>query len=82
MRCKAAVQLLLVQACGEVYTHHAQRLSAGAMTCMLDTLVMVANHARQLNSNFDLRQLLLMAQLNDRVSAAVPVPCQPACMYR
>ncbi|CAL8462959.1 g2493 [Coccomyxa elongata] len=66
-RCRAAIQLLLVQACGEVYASHAPRLPQAAAILMLDALAAVAEHARDIDADLDLRRSLAAAQAAGKV---------------
>ena len=66
-RCRAAIQLLLVQACGEVYASHAPRLPQAAAILMLDALAAVAEHARGIDADLDLRRDLAAAQAAGKV---------------
>ena len=67
MRTRAAIQLLLVQACGEIFTVHGQRLSLAATSTMLDVLQQVADHGRAIDSDADLRRTLAVSQAEDKV---------------
>ena len=67
VRTRAAIQLLLVQACGEIFTVHGQRLSLAATSAMLDVLQQVADHGRAVDSDADLRRTLAVSQAEDRV---------------
>lgn len=68
-RCRAAIQLLLVQACGEVYASHAPRLPQAAAILMLDALAAVAEHARDIDADLDLRRSLAAAQAAGKVGS-------------
>ncbi len=68
-RCRAAIQLLLVQACGEVYARHAPRLPQAAAILMLDALGAVAEHARDIDADLDIRRSLAAAQTAGKVGA-------------
>jgi hypothetical protein len=46
VQCRAAVQLLLVQAAGELYARHCRRLPSPAVVVVLDVLRGVSTHAR------------------------------------
>ena len=74
-RCRAAIQLLLVQACGEVYASHAPRLPQAAAILMLDALAAVAEHARDVDADLDLRRDLAAAQTAGKVCSHLP--CSP-----
>jgi len=64
---RAAVQLLLVQACGEVHTVHAARMPGPALAVMLDTLEALSAHARRIDDDMTLRRALAFAQAEDQV---------------
>ena len=68
VRVRAAVQLLLVQACGEVHAVHAGRMPPPALATMLDTLEALSAHARRINDDMTLRRALAFAQAEDQVS--------------
>eukprot|EP00897_Mesotaenium_endlicherianum_P001745 jgi/Mesen1/1599/ME000134S00728 len=55
VRCKIAVQLLLVQAMTEIYGMHGTGLSTQHTMLVLDTLQKVASHAHAVNSDRHLR---------------------------
>eukprot|EP00891_Asterochloris_glomerata_P002829 jgi/Astpho2/2829/e_gw1.00050.8.1_t len=61
VRTRAAIQLLLVQACGEIFTVHGQRLSLATTSAMLDVLQRVADHGRAVDSDAELRRTLAVA---------------------
>ena len=67
VRTRAAIQLLLVQACGEIFTVHGQRLSLAATSAMLDVLQQVADHGRAVDSDAHLRRTLAVSQAEDKV---------------
>eukprot|EP00850_Spirogloea_muscicola_P010395 SM000061S19222 [mRNA] locus=s61:207593:216818:+ [translate_table: standard] len=71
VRCKTAVQLLLVQAMTEVYELHGTRLSVEHTLLLLDTLQSVAAHAHAVNGNLPLRRALSTLQ------AATQMPDPP-----
>lgn len=66
---RAAIQLLLVQACSEVYTQHSRLMPPGAAVVLLDTLRGIANHAASVDADGGLRHSLLLAQAADKVGA-------------
>ncbi|KAH1155621.1 hypothetical protein AAZX31_18G202200 [Glycine max] len=57
-KCRAAVQLLLIQAMMEIYNMYRPHLSAKAMLVLFDALHDVAIHAHQINGNTILRSKL------------------------
>ncbi|KAG5060781.1 hypothetical protein JHK87_001810 [Glycine soja] len=57
-KCRAAVQLLLIQAVMEIYNMYRPHLSAKAMLVLFDALHDVAIHAHQINGNTILRSKL------------------------
>eukprot|EP00775_Hariotina_reticulata_P008270 gene8270-8458_t len=65
-RVQASVQLLLVQAASEVYAQHYQHLTAAAMVQVADALQLVAQHARAVNTDLQLRRRLAAQQTGDR----------------
>ena len=66
---RAAIQLLLVQACSEVYTQHSRIMPAAATVALLDVLRGIASHAASVDADAGLRHSLLLAQAADKVSA-------------
>lgn len=68
VRCRAAIQLLLVQASGEIYAAHSQRLPQAGAILMLDALAEMAQHARDVDADLDMRRLLAAAQAESKVS--------------
>nr|XP_024388580.1 brefeldin A-inhibited guanine nucleotide-exchange protein 2-like isoform X2 [Physcomitrium patens] len=58
VKCRTAVQLLLVQAMTEMYNSHGAHLSAANTMQLLDTLHTVAVHAHKVNGDHALRQQL------------------------
>ena len=67
-RTRAAIQLLLVQACGEIFHAHGQRLAPGVITGILDVVQRLADHARQVDKDMTLRRQLAVAQAHDKVT--------------
>lgn len=72
VRCRAAIQLLLVQASGEVYAAHSQRLPQAAAILMLDALADMAQHARDVDADLDMRRQLAAAQAESKVRLVMP----------
>ncbi len=72
VRCRAAIQLLLVQASGEVYAAHSKYLPQAAAILMLDALADMAQHARDLDADLDMRRQLAAAQAESKVSRVMP----------
>ena len=66
-RTRAAVQLLLVQACGEIFHVHSRRLKPEVLTGILEVVKQLADHARQVDKDMGLRRQLAAAQVNDKV---------------
>ncbi|KAJ7513781.1 hypothetical protein O6H91_23G014100 [Diphasiastrum complanatum] len=58
VKCRIAVQLLLMQAVTEIYNIHGVRLSAAHTMLLLDTLHTVAVHAHNVNSDYPTRSRL------------------------
>lgn len=67
VRTRAAVQLLLVQACGEIFHVHSQRLQPDVLTGILDVVKQLADHARHVDMDMNLRRHLAAAQVTDKV---------------
>ncbi len=67
VRTRAAIQLLLVQACGEIFHVHSRRLAPDAITGILDVVRQLADHARQVDKDMALRRQLAAAQAHDKV---------------
>jgi hypothetical protein len=64
---RASIQLLLVQACSEVYAQRSRLLPPGAAVLLLDTLKGIASHAASVDADAGLRHSLLLAQAADKV---------------
>uniref|UniRef100_A0A2P2JXI4 SEC7 domain-containing protein n=4 Tax=Rhizophora mucronata TaxID=61149 RepID=A0A2P2JXI4_RHIMU len=68
-KCRAAVQLLLIQAVMEIYTMYRHHLSAKIILVLYEALHDVASHAHKINTNTTLRSKLLefgsMTQMQD-----------------
>jgi brefeldin A-inhibited guanine nucleotide-exchange protein len=64
---RASIQLLLVQACSEVYTQHSRIMPAPATVAVLDVLRGIASHAASVDADAGLRHSLLLAQAADKV---------------
>ena len=80
VRCRAAIQLLLVQASGEIYAAHSQRLPQAGAILMLDALADMAQHARDVDADLDMRRLLAAAQVESKVRIVplMPLRSEPA----
>ncbi|EXB52664.1 Brefeldin A-inhibited guanine nucleotide-exchange protein 2 [Morus notabilis] len=69
VKCRAAVQLLLIQAVTEIYNMYRSHLSAKNILVLFGALQDVASHAHQINSNTTLRAKLQefgsMTQMQD-----------------
>ena len=72
VRCRAAIQLLLVQASGEIYAAHSQRLPQAAAILMLDALADMAQHARDVDADLNMRRQLAAAQAESKVMLVMP----------
>eukprot|EP00889_Picochlorum_renovo_P003417 jgi/Picre1/30447/NNA_005811.t1 len=68
IRCKSSVQLLLAQACGEVYASHSQSIQHSATVKLLDLLDDICRRCIDVDGNTGLREALSMAQSADNVS--------------
>ncbi|KAI5598513.1 hypothetical protein BDE02_02G137500 [Populus trichocarpa] len=68
-KCRAAVQLLLIQAVMEIYSMYRSQLSAKCALVLFDALHEVASHAHSINTNTTLRSKLQefgsMTQMQD-----------------
>lgn len=68
-KCRAAVQLLLIQAVMEIYNMYRAQLSAKNTVVLFDALLIVATHAHQINSDSSMRSKLQelgsMTQMQD-----------------
>jgi hypothetical protein len=80
VRVRAAVQLLLVQACGEVHAAHAARMPVAPLVEMLDTLERVSGAARAANDDMPLRRALAFAQADDQVLLCVGITAYHCCI--
>ena len=68
VKVRASTQLLLAQACGEVYAAHARtRLPIAAAITLLDVLQSIAQHATRVDADVGLRHSLSVAQAADGV---------------
>ncbi|KAJ6710019.1 SEC7 DOMAIN-CONTAINING PROTEIN-RELATED [Salix koriyanagi] len=69
VKCRAAVQLLLIQAVMEIYSMYRSHLSAKSALVLFDALHEVASHAHSINTNTTLRSKLQelgsMTQMQD-----------------
>uniref|UniRef100_A0A6N2L832 SEC7 domain-containing protein n=1 Tax=Salix viminalis TaxID=40686 RepID=A0A6N2L832_SALVM len=69
VKCRAAVQLLLIQAVMEIYNMYRSHLSAKSALVLFDALHEVASHAHSINTNTTLRSKLQelgsMTQMQD-----------------
>ena len=68
VRCRASVQLLLAQACGELYAAHPQSISTKSMIGILDLLEQISSRCVDADGNMGLRESLALAQTADNVS--------------
>lgn len=68
VRCRATVQLLLVQTCGDVHSQHWQRMPTAALLTMLDLLHFISDTSRDLDADMDLRRQLASRQAEGQVS--------------
>ena len=64
---RASIQLLLVQACSEVYTQHSRTMPPPAAVLLLDVLKGMASHSAAVDADVGLRHSLLLAQAADKV---------------
>jgi brefeldin A-inhibited guanine nucleotide-exchange protein len=77
VKCRAGTQLLLAQACGEVYAAHSRSLPTAAAVSLLDVLQSIAQHATLVDADVGLRHSLLMAQAADGVPVERMLPDPP-----
>ncbi|GMH32506.1 hypothetical protein BSKO_00340 [Bryopsis sp. KO-2023] len=68
VRSRGAVQLLLVQAVGEIYASSGAKMDPKLMLQLLRTLKTISDHARAVDSDQNLRQGLAVLQAEDRLS--------------
>ncbi|KAI8465270.1 MAG: hypothetical protein J3K34DRAFT_525495 [Monoraphidium minutum] len=76
-RVHAGVQLLLVQAMGEVYGRDTGRMPARVVLQLADALAAVGEHARAANTDGPLRRRIAALQAEDRVAEDRCVPDPP-----
>lgn len=67
IKCRASVQLLLAQACGELYAAHSQRIENAVLVRILDILEEIAEKCVQIDGNMGLRESLALVQIADHV---------------
>ena len=67
VRCRASVQLLLAQACGELYAAHPQSLKTKSLITILDLLEQICGRCVDVDGNMGLRESLSLAQTADNV---------------
>lgn len=67
IQCRASVQLLLAQACGEVYSAHSRNMPKASAIALLDILKGISEFSIKLDADEGLRHSLLMAQAADNV---------------
>lgn len=67
VRVRVHVQLLLVQACAEIYGQHHARMPASAVATLLSVMTEICSHARKVNTDDALRRCLAQWQAEDGV---------------
>jgi len=67
LKCRASVQLLLAQACGELYAAHSQHIDSPLLVRVLDILEEISERCVQVDGNMGLRESLALAQTADGV---------------
>ncbi|CAD7702431.1 unnamed protein product [Ostreobium quekettii] len=67
VRCRDAIQLLLVQATGEIYSHHCKLLDGDLTAYLLRTLRTIASRSRATDCDTGLRQCLAVQQAEDAI---------------
>jgi brefeldin A-inhibited guanine nucleotide-exchange protein len=77
VKCRAGTQLLLAQACGEVYAAHSRSLPTAAAVSLLDVLQSIAQHATLVDADVGLRHSLAVAQAADGVLPERMLPDPP-----
>jgi brefeldin A-inhibited guanine nucleotide-exchange protein len=77
VKCRAGTQLLLAQACGEVYASHSRNLPTTAAVALLDVLQSIAQHATLVDADVGLRHSLTVAQAADGVPVERMLPDPP-----
>ncbi|KAL4543975.1 hypothetical protein Ndes2437B_g01778 [Nannochloris sp. 'desiccata'] len=77
VKCRAGTQLLLAQACGEVYAAHSRKLPTPAAVSLLDVLQSIAQHATLVDADVGLRHSLAVAQAADGVPIERMLPDPP-----
>ena len=77
VKCRAGTQLLLAQACGEVYAAHSRKLPIPAAISLLNVLQCIAQHATGVDADVGLRHSLSMAQAADGVPVDRELPDPP-----
>ena len=70
IRCRASVQLLLAQACGELYAAHPQSINIDSIIHVLDLLEQISSRCVDVDGNMGLRESLALAQTADGVADA------------
>ncbi len=73
---RSGIQLLLVQACGEIWAAHGHRLEQEAVIVLLDVLFQIGSNARAVDGNGNLRRELALAQMRDEVHPNFPLALQ------
>ncbi len=78
-RSQAAVQLLLMQSCSDVYIRQHKHMPQGSVSDVMRTLDWIASNARDVDSDTALRKRLAMQQAEDKVraSAHTTLPFSP-----
>jgi len=77
VKCRAGVQLLLVQATSEVYAAHSRTIPTGAAVALLSVLQRIAEHATNVDADVGLRHSLSMAQAADSTPPDRALPDPP-----
>ena len=74
---RASIQLLVVQACGEVYRQQSRVMPPGAVVVLLDTLRGIASHAATVDADVGMRHSLALALAADKVPPERALPDPP-----
>lgn len=67
VRCRAAVQLLTVQAIGEIYKIHHLALDAPLLQKLILSLETISLHSRKVDTDIQIRQFLAVQQSEDHI---------------
>jgi hypothetical protein len=80
--CRAAIQLLVVQACGEVYARSCSCMPPSSVVVLLDILRQISGHAADVDADIGMRHSLLLAQAADKVRGNIGTGPTVTCGVR